>query len=246
MSMRVKLISWTPDPEKTVAVSAYTSISSKGPIWRWDNYNPEKGERVIRNVTGYGHWSVIEHANFTFAVEGCSRVCTHQLVRHRLASYTQQSQRYVKFKELDYVTPPRIERDKKAKSLFDKTMEELAGVYQKLLDMGVPPEDARFVFPNAAKSNIVITMNARELLHFFGLRCCLRAQWEIRELANRMLIEVKKVAPVIFEKAGPRCVSLGYCPEGKFTCGKLKEILEAYSNLKGEDDEIEKLKSLGD
>ncbi len=244
--MRVKLISWTPDPEKTVAVAAYTSISRHGPIWRWEHYDPEKGEKVIRNVTGYGHWSVIEHASFTFAVEGISRACTHQLVRHRIASYTQQSQRYVKFKDLDYVTPPSIEKNENAKKTFDETMKALADAYQKLIDLGIPPEDARFVFPNAAKSNIVITMNARELLHFFGLRCCLRAQWEIRELANRMLIEVKKVAPTIFEKAGPRCVSLGYCPEGKFTCGKLKQVIEAYSNLEGKDDEIEKLIRLGD
>ncbi len=244
--MRVKLISWTPNPEKTVAVSAYTSISSKGPIWRWDNYDPENGEKMIRNVTGYGHHSVIEHATFTFAVEGVSRACTHQLVRHRIASYTQQSQRYVKFKDLDYVTPPKIERNEEAKKVFDETMKKLAETYQKLIDLGIPPEDARFVFPNAAKSNIVITMNARELLHFFGLRCCLRAQWEIRELANRMLLEVKKVAPVIFENAGPRCVSLGFCPEGKFTCGKLKDVLETYKNLEGRAEEIEKLKSLGD
>ncbi len=245
-NMRVKLISWTPDPEKTVAVAAYTSISRHDPIWRWENYNPEKGEKVIRNVVGYGHHSVIEHASFTFAVEGCSRACTHQLVRHRLASYTQQSQRYVKFKELDYVTPPKIEKNKEAKAVYDDAMSKLADAYQKLIDMGIPPEDARFVFPNAAKSNIVITMNARELLHFFGLRCCLRAQWEIRELANRMLLEVKRVAPVIFEKAGPRCVSLGYCPEGKFTCGKLKEVLETYNSLEGKPDEIHKLIGLGE
>ncbi len=242
--MRVKLIAYTPEPEKVCAVSAYTSISEKGPADRFEEYDSKKGEKVLRHVVGYGHHSVIEHASFTFAVEGISRACSHQLVRHRLASYTQQSQRYVKFKDLDYVTPTKIEANKGAKEIFDNTMKQLADAYQKLIDLGIPPEDARYVFPNAAKTNIVITMNARELLHFFKLRCCLRAQWEIRELANRMLIEVKKVAPVIFEKAGPSCVQLGYCPEGKFTCGKFKEVVDAYKSL--EEDDIEKLSKLGD
>ena len=242
--MKVKLISWTPEPEKVVATSAYTSTSEKGPIERWKEYDPKKGEKVIKVVTGYGHTSVIEHANFTFAVEGCSRACTHQLVRHRLASFTQQSQRYVKFDEMEYVTPPTIRENPDAKKMYDETMKRIQETYQQLIDMGVPPEDARFVFPNAAETNIVITMNARELLHFFGLRCCLRAQWEIRELANRMLLEVKKVAPVIFEKAGPRCVALGYCPEGKFTCGKLTTVIKTYNNLRGEEGEIDVLKKL--
>jgi len=229
--MLVKLIAYTPDPEKVTAVAAYTSISKEGPTEKMKTLDEKRSKNVLRHVVGYGHHSVIEHASFTFAVEGCSRACTHQLVRHRIASYTQQSQRYVTFDELDYVTPPKIENNENAKKIFDETMRELANAYKKLVDMGIPAEDARYVFPNAAKSNIVITMNARELLHFFRLRCCLRAQWEIRELANRMLLEVKRVAPTIFENAGPSCVQLGYCPEGKFTCGKFKKVVEAYKSL---------------
>ncbi len=245
ISMKVKLIAYTPDPEKVVAISGYTSISEKGPIAKMKGYDPEKGRKVIKNLVSYGHHSVIEHATFTFAVEGVSRACTHQLVRHRIASYTQQSQRYVKFKDLDYITPPTIQRHEEAKKIFDEAMKKVAEIYQRLTELGIPPEDARFVYPNASKSNITITMNARELLHFFSLRTCLRAQWEIRELANRMLLEVKKVAPTIFEKAGPNCVRLGYCPEGKLTCGKIKEVKETYLNLKGDPDEIEKLIALG-
>lgn len=244
--MKVKLIAYTPDPEKIVAVSGYTSISEKGPISKIEKYNPENGKKIIKNLVSYGHHSVIEHATFTFAVEGVSRACTHQLVRHRIASYTQQSQRYVKFTDLDYVTPPTIKRNEEAKKIFDETMKKTAEAYKKITELGIPPEDARFVFPNACKSNIMITMNARELLHVFRLRCCLRAQWEIRELANRMLLEVKKIAPTIFEKAGPSCVQLGYCPEGKFSCGKMQNVVETYKNLKGDPDEIEKLIAIGE
>ncbi|RLJ08379.1 MAG: FAD-dependent thymidylate synthase [Candidatus Aenigmatarchaeota archaeon] len=244
--MKVKLIAHTYDPEKIVGISAYTSISEKGPIAKMEEYDNEKGKKIIKNLVSYGHHSVIEHATFTFGVEGISRTCTHQLVRHRIASYTQQSQRYVKFTDLDYVTPPTIQRHEEAKKIFHETMKKTAEAYQKLIDIGIPPEDARFVFSNAAKSNIVITMNARELLHIFRLRCCLRAQWEIRELANRMLLEVKKTAPTIFENAGPNCVQLGYCPEGKLSCGKIQKIIETYKNLKGDSDEIKKLIALGE
>lgn len=244
--MKVKLIAHTHEPEKVVGISGYTSISEKGPIAKMEEYDHEKGKKIIKNLVSYGHHSVIEHATFTFAVEGVSRACTHQLVRHRIASYTQQSQRYVKFADLDYVTPPTIQRHEEAKKIFHETMKKAAEAYQKLTELGIPPEDARFVFPNAAKSNIIITMNARTLLHVFRLRCCLRAQWEIRELANRMLLEVKRVAPTIFENAGPSCVQLGYCPEGKFSCGKMQKVIETYKNLKGDSDEIKKLIALGE
>lgn len=175
----------------------------------------ETARRVIKRVTGYGHGSVIEHASFTFSLEGVSRTMTHQLVRHRVASYTQQSQRYVAYNTLEkYVTPPSIEDNEEAKGIYEETLEKISDAYQRLLKL-VPKEDARFILPNAAKTNIIVTMNARELRHFFNLRCCARAQWEIREVATEMLKQVKKAAPTLFENTGPSCVELGYCPEGK-------------------------------
>ena len=176
----------------------------------------ETAKRKIRQVTGYGHASVIEHASFTFSIEDVSRAMTHQLVRHRVASYTQQSQRYVTYDTIEkYVTPPSIGQNVEAKKIFDGALEKISETYQKLLEMTIPKEDARFILPNAAKTNIMVTMNARELRHFFNLRCCARAQWEIREVATEMLKQAKKAAPALFENSGPSCVELGYCPEGK-------------------------------
>jgi thymidylate synthase (FAD) len=176
----------------------------------------ETAKRIIKRVTGYGHVSVIEHASFTFSIEGVSRAMTHQLVRHRIASFTQQSQRYVTYDTLEkYVTPQSITENAEAKNIFDETLEKISETYQKLLNLGVPKEDARFILPNAAKTNIIVTMNARELRHFFNLRCCARAQWEIREIATEMLKQAKKAAPALFENAGPSCIELGYCIEGK-------------------------------
>jgi thymidylate synthase (FAD) len=176
----------------------------------------EKAKRIIKRVTGYGHVSVIEHAYFTFSIEGVSRAMTHQLVRHRMASYTQQSQRYVTYDSLKkYVTPPSIMNNMEAKRIFDEELAKISETYKKLLNLKIPKEDARFILPNAARTNVIVTMNARELRHFFNLRCCARAQWEIREAATEMLRQAKTVAPILFEKAGPSCVKLGYCPEGR-------------------------------
>lgn len=194
----------------------------------------EKARRRVKRVTGYGHMSVIEHAYFTFSIEDVSRAMTHQLVRHRVASYTQQSQRYVTYDTLkQYVTPPTIEANPEAKKIFDETLESISETYKKLLDMGIPKEDARYVLPNAAKTHILVTMNARELRHFFSLRCCARAQWEIREVAMEMLKQVKKVAPSLFENTGPGCVELGYCPEGELKpleCN-IEEIRRQFKSL---------------
>lgn len=196
----------------------------------------------LREAIRSGHESVLEHAVFTFEVKGVSRALTHQLVRHRIASYSQQSQRYVNMDEFEYVTPDWIEQSwfddsegvgngnwgsGRLKDLYDSEMERLASLYSLMVESGVPEEDARYILPNACTTNIIVTMNARELRHFFSLRCCERAQWEIRELANRMLKICKEVSPIIFEDAGPRCEQLGYCPEAK-GCGLMpkKEVDE--------------------
>ncbi|MGC9345239.1 MAG: FAD-dependent thymidylate synthase [Candidatus Bathyarchaeales archaeon] len=214
--MKVKLLRCTADAELLCGAAALTSTRSGSPSEIFEEMDSEKAKRVIKRVTGYGHVSVIEHASFTFSIEGVSRAMTHQLVRHRIASYTQQSQRYVTYDTLEkYVTPPNIANNTEAKKIFDETLERISETYNKLLKLGTPKEDARFILPNAAKTNIIVTMNARELRHFFSLRCCARAQWEIREVAIEMLRRVKKVAPALFENAGPSCVELGYCPEGK-------------------------------
>ncbi len=175
-------------------------------------------ERTLSRIVGMGHHSVIEHASFTFSVEGVSRALTHQLVRHRVASFSQQSQRYVSIKDPTYVTPHTVEADDEARRVFDETMLTIWDAYSRLESMGIPAEDARYLLPNGCTTNITITMNARELLHFFSLRCCERAQWEIREMAELMLERCKEVSPVIFRDAGPACVR-GPCPEGKKSCG---------------------------
>ena len=232
--MKVKLLKYTPNPEKLCAVAAMTSYKSEGTSKLLEKLDLEKARKTLRRVMGYGHYSVIEHASFTFGVEGVSRALTHQLVRHRLASYTQQSQRYVTYETLEhYVTPRSILENKEAKKAYDEALMNISATYQKLLKFGAPKEDARFILPNAAKTNIVITMNARELRHFFNLRCCERSQWEIREMAMEMLKQVKQVAPAIFENAGPSCVELGYCPEEvlKPTACKIEEIKRKFREL---------------
>ena len=174
---------------------------------------------VLSTIMASGHFSTLEHVSYTFAIDGVSRALTHQLVRHRLASFNQQSQRYVKFKEgVSVVKPESVLANEEANAVFDEAIEAATSAYKKLLEAGVPAEDARYLLPNAAESKIVVTMNVRELLHFFSLRCCNRAQWEIRELAHRMLELARPTAPFVFADAGAPCVR-GTCPEGKMTCG---------------------------
>ena len=214
--MKIKLLRYTKDAELLCGAAAFTSTKSGSPSENLKKMDLETAKRVIKQVTGYGHASVIEHASFTFSIEGVSRAMTHELVRHRIASYTQQSQRYVAYDTSEnYVTPKNIAENKEAKKIYDETLDKISETYQKLLKIGIPKEDSRFVLPNAAKTNIMVTMNARELRHFFNLRCCARAQWEIRETATEMFRQAKKAAPALFENAGPSCVELGYCPEGK-------------------------------
>ncbi|MFQ5759113.1 MAG: FAD-dependent thymidylate synthase [Candidatus Bathyarchaeia archaeon] len=232
--MKVKLLRYTPDPEKLCAAAAMTSYKSEGTARLFKDISIERARKTIRRVLGYGHYSVIEHASFTFSVEGISRALTHQLVRHRIASYTQQSQRYVTYDTLEhYVAPRSISETEEAKETYEDALRHISDAYQKLLKLSVPKEDARFLLPNAAKTNILITMNARELRHFFNLRCCERSQWEIREMAIEMLRQAKQLAPSLFENAGPSCVELGYCPEGELkpSACKIDEIKRKFKEL---------------
>lgn len=264
--MKVKLIAHTPNPEEVVAQAAKLCYSHVGVDGIMEKLTPEKIEKFVDHLATIGHESPLEHVNFTFAIEGISRVTTHQLVRHRLASYSQQSQRYVKLEQFEYIIPPEIEKNKDAKKIFIETMERDQQAYDELvmllivdkIDKKHPEwtkdkkyleeynkyngdrtlvdifkeynkkeynalekeaiEDARYVFPNACETKIVCTMNARSLLHFFNVRCCNRAQWEIRAMADEMLKECKKVAPTLFKKAGPDC-TFGKCGEGSMSCG---------------------------
>lgn len=217
--MQVELLYHTPDPERAIATAARLCYAPVGASELMETMPPERIQSVLSTIMKSGHFSTLEHVSYTFAIDGVSRAMTHQLVRHRLASFNQQSQRYVKFKDgLNTIKPASIAENEEASALFDEAVDAAVEAYQKLLDAGVPAEDARYLLPNAAETKIVVTMNVRELLHFFELRCCNRAQWEIRELAHKMLELVRPTAPYVFMDAGPSCVR-GVCPEGKMTCG---------------------------
>ncbi len=222
--MQVKLLRYTPEPEKTVAMSARLCYSPIGAAQLEEKITDEQAAKLVRKLVEMGHFSTLEHVTFTFAIEGVSRVLTHQLVRHRIASYSQQSQRYVKEHDFETILPPSITARPAEREKFEKLMSEIRTLYTEWTEMGIPAEDARYILPNAAETKIVVTMNVRSLYNFFSLRCCTRAQWEIRALAEKMLAEVKEVAPVLFEKAGPSCVTDGICTEGAMTCGRLAAL----------------------
>lgn len=252
--LKVELLRYTPEGEKLIASAAKLCYSPVGITEIEDGLDEDKVESFLGHLMDLGHASPIEHVSFTFGVEGVSRTLTHQLVRHRIGSYSQQSQRYVRLSQFEYVLPPSIENNREAKRIFIKAMEEDQKNYDEIskilfddhyniyVEDGLDEkeakkkaekesiEDARYVFPNACETKIVFTMNARSLLNFFSLRCCNRAQWEIRELALQMLKEVKKVYPTLFKNAGPNCVN-GPCPEGKMTCGKIAEVREKYKTI---------------
>ncbi|MCS7385535.1 MAG: FAD-dependent thymidylate synthase [Candidatus Methanomethylicota archaeon] len=198
--MRVVLLAYTPEPERVVAAAIRQCRSSKGADQIYRELGDNDIKRLIRHCIKMGHLSPIEHASFTFLIEGISRVTSHQLVRHRIASYSQQSQRAISLVDANYVVPPSIEVNDKAKRIFDEVIEAAKRGYETLLKLGIPREDARYLIPQAIETSIVVTMNARELLHFFSLRLAKDAQWEIRMMAKLMLKEVLKVAPTIFEK----------------------------------------------
>ena len=225
--MMVKLVPHTPEPERTVAMSARLCYSPIGAAQLEEKISDEQAANLVRKLVSMGHLSTLEHVTFTFAIEGVSRVLTHQLVRHRIASYSQQSQRYVKEHDFETIVPASIASKPEAKAKFDKLMTEIQAMYDEFIALDIPAEDARYILPNATETKIVCTFNARSLLNFFSLRCCTRAQWEIRALANEMLRQCQAVAPVIFENAGPTCVSEGVCHEGAMSCGRLQAILAA-------------------
>jgi len=253
--MKVSLITYTPEPEKIIAAAAKLCYASADLDSLFDGLTQENTTSFLEMLTNIGHESPIEHISFTFGIEGVSRALLAQITRHRIASFSVQSQRYVEEKNFEFVTPPEIQGDKVALKIFDEQMESSITAYNKLADIlkdkhfgdfisqGIDEktatskaqkkaiEDARFVLPNACDTKMILTMNARSLLNFFKLRCCKRAQWEIKAVADEMLRLCSNVAPVIFKNAGPSCLR-GTCSEGKMSCGKQAEIKAFYKELK--------------
>jgi thymidylate synthase (FAD) len=216
--MKVLLLSYTPEPEKQVAIAANLCYSNSDiDQVKQKFYDKDEQKRLISILLLHNHLSPFEHASFTFGIQDVSRSLTHQLVRHRIASYSQQSQRYVTMKkDLPYIIPKSIEKSK-YRDDFINYINEGKILYEKMIKDGIAKEDARYLLTNATCSNIIVTMNARSLLNFFELRCCKHAQWEIRKLAFIMLSKVKKVAPLLFDKAGPSC-KRGFCRENDENC----------------------------
>src|SRR3989337_370028 len=237
--LNVILLRYTQNPEEIVAQAAKLCYSPSSVDDLKKQVMTKDLASFIEKLTDMRHLSPVEHVTFTFGIEGISRACSHQIVRHRLASYSQQSQRYVgqhskKTKGFDFIIPPSIEIIGK-KQWFIEKMETIQKWYDELVtmlgDKGESTfEDARFLLPNAAETKIIITMNARELLHFFRVRCCNRAQWEIRAMATEMLRLAKQATPNIFKDAGPGCVN-DKCPEGKMSCGKMDEVRNMFRNI---------------
>jgi thymidylate synthase (FAD) len=252
--LKVTLLTYTPEPQKTVACGAKLCYSSAGIENIKEGLTDEKVDSFLQMLQDLGHGSVFEHAYFTFGIEGVSRSLLAQLTRHRIASYSVKSQRYVREGQFGYVVPPEIEKIPEAREKYIAAMEQDQKTYDELTEIlkarhledflaqGLPEkkaksmaekkaiEDARFVLPNACETQLVMTINARSLYNFFNERCCNRAQWEIRALAVEMLKAVKEVAPTMFRKAGPACV-FGPCKEGNMTCGKAKEVREFFAAL---------------
>ena len=241
--LKVALLASTNSPELTAALGGRLCYS--------DSHVDElceavKGseEKFVDRLVGMGHLSPIEHASFTFGIEGVSRALLAQITRHRIASFSVQSQRYVKKDELNYIVPKSIRAlGEEACAEYAEQMQAVSGFYDRWQALGVPAEDARFVLPNAAETRMIVTMNARELLHFFALRCCERAQWEIRDLAWTMLGIARREAPALFKSAGPGCL-LGGCPEGRMSCGRAAQVkgysgaLDEYLHTAPSDDMI--------
>jgi thymidylate synthase (FAD) len=245
--VNVILLQCTPEPERLVALAARLCYSPVSIGDLREDISRKDVRTLVRKILSMGHASVLEHVTFTYGVEGISRATSHQLVRHRIASYSQQSQRYVSA-DFGYVTPRSLGRGRgaeragkapsraaKAHRLYDKFgrhMKNCSDLYDEMLAAGIPPEDARFVLPNATETKIMISMNARELHHFFALRLCRRAQWEIREMSGEMLKIAHGKAPLLFENAGPGCLR-GRCPEGEMSCGDAAGVKREFMAMRG-------------
>ena len=251
---KVTLITHTAMPEKIVASAAKLCYSPSDIDHIMDGLTEEKTASFVEMLAEIGHESPIEHASFTFGIEGVSRALLAQITRHRMASFSVQSQRYVSETHFEFVLPPEIESIPEAKAEFLQAMEEDQRHYNRLTELLKEKhkaamlaegkdektadrmaqkkaiEDARFVLPNACDTKMILTMNARSLRNFFAHRCCNRAQWEIRDVAIQMLNLVREAAPYLFAKSGPSCVS-GNCPEGKMTCGKIQEVRAYFKEL---------------
>ena len=234
--MKVALVRHTLSPEETIALGARLCYSRATVDTLMERVSRQDQEEFVQRLMDMGHESVFEHASFTFAVEGVSRVLLAQLTRHRLASFSVQSQRYVSYeKGFGYIVPPKIEAlGEVAVREYEAQMQQMHEWYiawQERLGHGEGSnEDARFVLPGACETRLLVTMNARELRHFFALRMCSRAQWEIRELATRMHRLAMDVAPVLFADAGPGCLR-GQCPEGEKSCGQMRQIRQRRDEL---------------
>jgi thymidylate synthase (FAD) len=230
MGASAEVLSHTAEPERTVALAARLCYSSRTVRELESGLAAAEVEALIGKLLGMGHLSALEHAQFTFAVEGISRACSHQLVRHRIASYSQQSQRYVRLSQVQALVPSSLREHPVWGPAFDQKLEELWEMYRRMLEDGIPAEDARYLLPNACETKLVLTMNARELRHFFQARLCRRAQWEIRDLAREMLRAVRPLAPHLFRGAGPGCLE-GACPEREYSCGKPNELRRELQDL---------------
>jgi len=237
----VELLDCTDNPEKNVAIAARNCYSDKTPGELDVQLTKDEIDNLIDKILELQHFSTIEHTHFMFGIE-CSRIATHQLVRHRIGvSYSQKSERYVHSNNPDMIIPKSIQGNKDAKNIFYHQQYISSNKYEKLIDIGIPKEDARYVLPRI-KTDIVVSYNARSLYEFFKQRCCMRAQTEIREIANKMLKIVKNKAPKLFRKAGPKCKDLGYCPENNMqhkSCNKVtkKRALQIINKVKEMEDE---------
>ncbi len=252
--MKVEILSHTPNGDKLIAAAAKLCYSSADIYTVMDGLTPDKTESFLDMLISIGHESPFEHVSVTFGIEGVSRAVLAQITRHRIASFSVQSQRYVNKEHFTYIVPPTVKENPAALAEFVSAMEEDRTHYTKLVKIlkadhmvrllsegedekvaeikaeKAACEDARSVLPNACDTKIIMTMNVRSLYNFFELRCCNRAQWEIRTLAVEMLRQCRVVFPKLFNKAGPPCIK-GSCREGKMTCGKIKEVRERFSAL---------------
>lgn len=232
--MKVTLLTHTPEPEKVVAAAAKLCYSQTADVETlMDGLTPEATEKFLNKLVSLGHESPVEHVSFTFAIEGVSRAFLAQITRHRVGvSFSVRSQRYCSESNFETIMPEAVKNNDQARIAFRSAVADTKIAYKKMQELGIKNEDARSILPNACETRMIVTMNARELWHYFGERCCTRAQKEHRQVANEMLRLCKEAAPILFKNAGPKCMK-GYCPEGAMSCGRtptMEALLDAYNN----------------